>query len=61
MVHAVSCLLGCLPELSNDGNQLSQPSYGLLCHNYCNYWPIFTLLNSLQHKGIPVFIALSLV
>jgi len=31
--HAVSCLLGCLPELSNDNNQPSTTSYALLCHD----------------------------
>jgi len=28
--HAVSCLLGCLPELSNDNNQPSITSYAFL-------------------------------
>jgi len=32
MLHAVSCLLGCLPKLSNDNNQPST-SYALLHHD----------------------------
>jgi len=34
---AVSCLLGCLPELLNDNNnQPSTTSYALLRHNFFN-------------------------
>jgi len=36
MFHAVSCLLVCLPELSNDNNQPSTPSYTLLRHDCFN-------------------------
>ena len=32
VLHAVSCSLGCLPELSNDNNQPSTASYALLLH-----------------------------
>ena len=34
--QAVSCLLGCLPELSNDNNQLSTTRYALVPHRCCN-------------------------
>jgi len=33
MLHAVSCLLGYLPELSNDNNQLNARRYALLHHD----------------------------
>jgi len=33
MFHAVSCLLGCLPETSNDNNQPSAITYALLGHD----------------------------
>jgi len=36
VVHAVSCLLGWLPELSNDNNQLSTTHYALLRHDCFN-------------------------
>jgi len=35
MLYAVICLLGCLPELSNDNNQPST-SYALLPHDCFN-------------------------
>jgi len=35
VLHAVSCLLRCLPELSNDNNQPST-SYALICHDCLN-------------------------
>jgi len=35
MLHAVSCLLECLPELSNDNDQPSTSS-ALLHHDYFN-------------------------
>jgi len=34
--HAVSSLLGCLPELSNNNNQPSTTSYALLCYDCFN-------------------------
>jgi len=34
--HAVSSLLGCLPELSNNNNQPSTTSYALLRHDCFN-------------------------
>jgi len=33
VLHDVSCLLGCLPELSNENNQPSATSYGLSCQD----------------------------
>ena len=36
MFHNVSCLLGCLPELSNDENQQRKISYALSRHDYFN-------------------------
>jgi len=36
MLHVVSCLLGCLPELSNDNNQQRATSYVLLHHDGFN-------------------------
>jgi len=37
VVHAVSCLLGCLPELSTDNNnQLSTTSYALSRRDFFN-------------------------
>jgi len=36
LLYAVSCLLGCLPELSNDNNQPSTTSNALLRHDYFN-------------------------
>jgi len=36
VLHGVSCLLGCLPELSNDKNQLSTTSYALTRHDCFN-------------------------
>jgi len=35
-VFHVSCIPGCLPELSNDNNQPSTKSYALLGHDYFN-------------------------
>jgi len=35
VLHAVNCLLECLPELSNDNNQPSS-SYALLRHDCFN-------------------------
>jgi len=35
VLHAVSCLLGCLPAISNDNNQPST-RYALLCHDCFN-------------------------
>jgi len=36
VLYAVSCLLGWLPELSNQNNQPSTTSYALLCHDCSN-------------------------
>jgi len=36
VLHAVSCLLGCLPDLSNDNNSPSTTSHALLHHDAFN-------------------------
>jgi len=36
VLHDVSCLLGCLPELSYDKSQLSTTSYALSRHDCFN-------------------------
>jgi len=36
LLYAVSCLPGCLPELSNDNNQATTTRYALLHHDCFN-------------------------
>ena len=57
MIHAVSCLLGCLCEPSNDNDQSSVTSYALLHHDL---FYVLTLLHSFRHEDMLVFRTLCL-
>jgi len=52
VLHAVSCFLGYLPELSNDHNQPNIPSYVIIV---LRHWRQLTLLHSFRHEGMLVF------
>jgi len=58
--HAVSCLLGCLPELSNDSNQPST-SYALMHHDCFNVLTNIDLLHSFWHEAMFMHRTLGLV
>ena len=51
VLYAVSCLLWCLPELSNDDKKQAQVMH---CYTMIalTYWPILTLLHSFRHEGM---------
>jgi len=49
-LHAVSCLLGCLPELSND-NKSNTTSYTLLHHDCFCVLANINLIASGAYKG----------
>ena len=65
VLHAVSCLLGCLLELSNDKNQLSTTSFALSRHDCLTYWLVmesqdFVSVSRLVSRPIFACLGLSL-
>jgi len=60
VLHAVSCLLGCLPELSNDTNQ-PRTSYALLRNDCFKVLSNIDLLHSFQLEGMLALRTISLV
>jgi len=53
--YAVSCLLWCLPELSNDNKNQAQQVMRCYTTIVLTYWPILALLHSFRHEGMLLF------
>jgi len=61
VLHGVSCLLGCLPGLSNDKNQPSTTSYALSRHDCFNVLTNIDFVHSFRLERMLVFRTLGLV
>jgi len=51
-LYAVSCLLWCLPELSNDNTNQAQQVMRCYTMIVLTHWPILTLLHSFWYEGM---------